>query len=91
MESSLQKPAFGAATTTPKAKTIVYWIITALFCLQMSFSAYAQLRTTAGGGGLHTPRLPGLLPGGALVGSRTSSGAACRPRRRAPDPAPPVV
>ncbi len=26
-----------------KAKTIVYWIVTALFCLQMSFTAYAQL------------------------------------------------
>ena len=24
--------------------TIVYWIVTALFCLQMSFTAYAQLR-----------------------------------------------
>jgi DoxX-like family len=30
--------------STPKAKTIVYWIVTALFCLQMSFTAYAQLR-----------------------------------------------
>jgi hypothetical protein len=27
-----------------KARTIVYWIVTALFCLQMSFTAYAQLR-----------------------------------------------
>jgi hypothetical protein len=27
-----------------KAKTIVYWMVTALFCLQMSFTAYAQLR-----------------------------------------------
>ena len=44
MESTLQKPAFVAANTTPKATTIVYWIITALFCLQMSFTAYAQLR-----------------------------------------------
>jgi hypothetical protein len=24
-------------------KTIAYWIVTALFCLQMSFTAYAQL------------------------------------------------
>jgi len=30
--------------TTPKVKTTVYWIVTALFCLQMSFTAYAQLR-----------------------------------------------
>src|SRR5262249_3015171 len=44
MESTLQKPAPAAAKTTLKAKTIVYWIVTALFCLQMSFTAYAQLR-----------------------------------------------
>ena len=44
MESTLQKPAFAGARTTPKTKTIVHWIVTALFCLQMSFTAYAQLR-----------------------------------------------
>jgi len=44
MESTLQKPAFVAVKTTPKANTIVYWTVTALFCLQMSFTAYAQLR-----------------------------------------------
>jgi hypothetical protein len=25
-------------------RNIIYWIVTALFCLQMSFTAYAQLR-----------------------------------------------
>ena len=44
MESTLQEPALVAAKTTPKANTIGYWIVTALFCLQMSFTAYAQLR-----------------------------------------------
>ena len=44
MESTLQMPALVAAQTTPKAKTIVYWIVTALLCLQMTFTAYAQLR-----------------------------------------------
>jgi hypothetical protein len=44
MESTLQKPALAAVKATPKAKTIVYWIVTALLCLQMSFTAYAQLR-----------------------------------------------
>jgi hypothetical protein len=44
MGSTVQKPALVAAKTTPKAKAIVYWIVTALFCLQMSFTAYAQLR-----------------------------------------------
>src|SRR6516162_1996682 len=44
MESTLQKPAPVVAETTLQAKTIVYWIVTALFCLQMGFTAYAQLR-----------------------------------------------
>jgi hypothetical protein len=43
METTLQKPALAAGRTTAKATTIAYWIITALFCLQMSFTAYAQL------------------------------------------------
>ena len=44
MDATLQKPALDAGKMAPKAKTIVYWIVTALFCLQMSFTAYAQLR-----------------------------------------------
>jgi hypothetical protein len=44
MESTLQRPAFMATETTAKAGTIVYWTVTALFCLQMTFTAYAQLR-----------------------------------------------
>jgi hypothetical protein len=44
MESTLQKPALGAARNGSKAMTIVYWTVTALFCLQMSFTAYAELR-----------------------------------------------
>ena len=44
MESTLQKPALVAAKTTPRARTIVYWIVTALLCLQIGFTAYAQLR-----------------------------------------------
>jgi hypothetical protein len=46
MEPTLQKAALVAANTNPnpKAKTIAYWIVTALFCLQISFTAYAQLR-----------------------------------------------
>jgi DoxX-like family len=44
MESTLHNPAFVAAKITTNAKTTVYWIVTALFCLQMSFTAYAQLR-----------------------------------------------
>ena len=43
MESTLQKPALLAGRTTPKTNTSIYWIVTGLFCLQMSFTAYAQL------------------------------------------------
>jgi hypothetical protein len=41
MESTLQKPTFVAIS--PKATTVAYWTVTALFCLQMGFTAYAQL------------------------------------------------
>jgi DoxX-like family len=44
MESTVQAPVLVAARITPKARTIAYWIATALFCLQMGFTAYAQLR-----------------------------------------------
>ena len=44
MESTLQKPALPAAGPSSKTTTILYWILTALFCLQIGFTAYAQLR-----------------------------------------------
>src|ERR1044071_9368843 len=45
MESTLQKPAFAAGEkTATKSNTIAYWIVTALFGLQIGFTAYAQLR-----------------------------------------------
>ena len=44
MEETLQSPALTAATSYPRAMTIAYWIVTALFCLQMGFTAYAQMR-----------------------------------------------
>jgi hypothetical protein len=47
MELTLQKPALISAGTTPRTGAIVYWaywIVTALFCLQIGFTAYAQLR-----------------------------------------------
>src|SRR5262245_5788662 len=44
MVAIVQKPALVAAKATPQASALVYWIATTLFCLQMSFTAYAQLR-----------------------------------------------
>lgn len=43
MEATLQSPALVTGKTTPKTAATVYWVVTALFCLQMSFTAYAQL------------------------------------------------
>jgi hypothetical protein len=43
MESNLHKPAFVAGHAVPKATTIPFWIFTALFCLEMSFTAYYEL------------------------------------------------
>jgi hypothetical protein len=42
MESTLQNPALIAGRTTPRATTLAYWAITALFCLEMSFTAYYE-------------------------------------------------
>jgi hypothetical protein len=41
MESTLRDTPLVTAT---KARTLVYWAVTGLFCLQMVFTAYAQLR-----------------------------------------------
>ena len=43
MDSTMQNPALAAGKTNPRALTIAYWIITALFCLEMSFTAYYEL------------------------------------------------
>lgn len=43
MESTLHNPALVAEKTIPKAANLVYWIATALFCLEMSFTAYYEL------------------------------------------------
>ena len=47
MESTLRKPPLSAVASTlshSKATVIGYWAVTAVFCLQMIFTAYAQLR-----------------------------------------------
>jgi hypothetical protein len=49
MESTHQNPAVVAARTTlriplPRGMVLGFWIVTALFCLQIGFTAYAQLR-----------------------------------------------
>jgi hypothetical protein len=43
METTVERPTLVAAETTPKAKTIVYWIVTGLFCLEMGFTACYML------------------------------------------------
>lgn len=43
MESTMQNPALTAGRANPRALTIAYWIFTALFCLEMAFTAYFEL------------------------------------------------
>ena len=44
MATTVQTPALVATKSTLKATTIGFWVATALFCLQMGFTAYAELR-----------------------------------------------
>jgi hypothetical protein len=44
MDSTLQKPVLAANHTSAKSLTAIYWIVTGIFCLQIGFTAYAQLR-----------------------------------------------
>ena len=44
MESTLPKPIVITGKADSKLKTIAYWLITALFCLQVTFTGYAELR-----------------------------------------------
>jgi hypothetical protein len=43
VELNPQEPAFAAGHDIPKSATILFWIFTALFCLEMSFTAYYEL------------------------------------------------
>jgi hypothetical protein len=49
MESTSQASALVAGGTTPKTKVIVYWIVTALFCLEMGFTAWYMLAVLPAG------------------------------------------
>lgn len=44
MESTLQKPVVVSVRGLGRGTAVAYWIVTALFCLQIGFTAYAQLR-----------------------------------------------
>jgi hypothetical protein len=43
MESTLQNAPTTISRTAAKGETVAYWVITMLFCLQIGFTAYAQL------------------------------------------------
>jgi DoxX-like family len=43
MKSIEHELAVVSTKSTPKVTTLIYWVVTGLFCLQMSFTAYAQL------------------------------------------------
>ena len=43
MESTMRNPALVTGKSSPKTIIIVYWIVTGLFCVEMSFTAYYEL------------------------------------------------
>ena len=43
MESTVRDPLITRTGTTTRGERIAYWIITTLFCLQIGFTAFAQL------------------------------------------------
>lgn len=43
MEATLHNPSMLATGASSKTRTL-YWIVTTFFCLEMSFTAYAQMR-----------------------------------------------
>ena len=49
MESTLERPALVVGGTTPKAGAIVYWTVTALFCLEMGFTSWYMLAVLPAG------------------------------------------
>lgn len=44
METTVPHSALVAAKVDAKVRHAAFWIVTGLFCLQMTFTAYAQLR-----------------------------------------------
>ena len=44
MESTMPHPAIAPVKITAKATAILFWTVTALFCLQIGFTAYAQMQ-----------------------------------------------
>ena len=43
METTLHKPALAMARATPKSTTLLFWIFTVVFCLEMCFTAYYEI------------------------------------------------
>lgn len=61
MELTMNSAALAATNTTSKATKILYWTVTALFCLQMGFTAYAQLRLPEVSGAFTRLGFPGYF------------------------------
>ena len=60
MESTLPNAALVAANR-PKTTTIVYWTVTALFCLQMSFTGPTAARLRSASNGAHSDSCAGSV------------------------------
>ena len=86
MESTLPVLQRLAINRDTRAKTsnVIYWSVTTLFCLQMSFTAYAQLRLPQVADAFAHLGFPSYFPRGALLYPSSSASRCCwYPCRRA--------
>ena len=47
MQATVNNPVLGTVIAVRKSRTIFYWSVTALFCLEIVYTAYAQLSLPA--------------------------------------------
>ena len=67
MESTLQNDV-APTTTSNKSQAMLYWIVTAIFCLQMSFNRLCSIASFSSCASVRPPWLSCLFQGGAIMG-----------------------
>jgi hypothetical protein len=67
MESTLQSDV-APTTTSNKSQAMLYWIVTAIFCLQMSFNRLCSIASFSSCASVRPPWLSCLFQGGAIMG-----------------------
>ena len=79
MQSTLHKPAFVMERAVPKATTVLFWIFTALFCLEMCFTAYYEMLPQGAQAFARLGFADGVFPFRAFAGQAGGRRRAARP------------